>query len=112
MNGVNYELDYGVIVPPRITLLELLEDRKMSVSDLATKMELPAAIVETLIKGSLPISPDIAAKLSLAFPNISAQFWLNLLSEYDREILEYQASYNKTAKKAIPQRPHKAVALN
>jgi addiction module HigA family antidote len=56
---------------------------KVTVSELATHLGMTRANLSMILNGRLGISAPMALKLSEAFPNSSAQFWLNLQNNYD-----------------------------
>jgi len=56
---------------------------KVTVSQLATHLGMTRANLSMILNGRLGISASVAIKLSEAFPNSSAQFWLNLQNNYD-----------------------------
>lgn len=67
--------------PPGDLIKEELEERGWSQRDLAEIMAVQPSIVSALIKGTKPISLDLARNLAAAFGN-NAQFWLNMDAAY------------------------------
>ncbi|HUP25074.1 MAG TPA: HigA family addiction module antitoxin, partial [Thermoanaerobaculia bacterium] len=67
--------------PPGETLLELLDDRRMSRAELAGRTGLPRATIDEIIEGQAGITADTAFELErvLAIP---ASFWCNLERNY------------------------------
>lgn len=55
----------------------------LTVSALAKHLGMTRANLSMILNGRMSISPLVAVKLSEAFPNTSAQFWLNLQNNYD-----------------------------
>lgn len=74
------------VSPPGDTILEILEERKISLSELMDRLEIPIYDVFYLIKGKISITEEIARKL-VKFLGGSKQFWMNREAQY-RESLE------------------------
>jgi antitoxin HigA-1 len=84
MNEI-FELSGGIKVRPvhpGRTLQEELKARDLSANALALKLRVPANRLTEIIRGHRAISPETALRLSYCF-GTSAQFWLNLQSNYD-----------------------------
>lgn len=81
------------IIHPGETLKEILEDRNMSQKELSVRTGVSEKHVSTVINGQKNISPSFARKLYYAL-GIETEFWLNLQSNYDRELLEYEELHN------------------
>lgn len=87
-------------VAPGEILLEALEDRGLSQSDLARRMGRPIKTINEIVNGKAAITPDTAIQLELAL-GITASFWNNAEAKYRehlareraREDLEAQASW-------------------
>lgn len=62
------------IVAPGDTILDLLEEREMTQSDLARRLGVSAKHVNQIVKGSAPISPDVALGLDKVLGG-SVSFW-------------------------------------
>ncbi|MDO5331242.1 MAG: HigA family addiction module antitoxin [Bacillota bacterium] len=90
-NGLS--IDY--IIHPGSTLAEVLEDRHMSQKELSVRTDVTAKHISTIIAGEKGISVSFAKKLEYAL-GIEAQFWINLQSTYDREMLEYEDAHSIT----------------
>lgn len=73
--------DMAEVFPPGEFIQEELEARGWEQADLAEIMGLDRAVVNRLIKGNRPITPEIAQALAYAF-GTSAQFWLSLETAY------------------------------
>ena len=69
--------------PPGDFLKEELEARNWSQVELAEIIGRQPYVVNELIMGKRPITPEIAKALGEAF-NTSAQYWINLESIYHR----------------------------
>ena len=70
---------------PGETLLELMQNSKISESELAKRTNFDANYIHEVCKGRQPISLDFAKSLSSIF-NLSTDFWMNLQTNYDSEI--------------------------
>lgn len=77
-------------VAPGEILLEVLEERGMTQSELARRMGRPIKTINEIIKGKAAITPETAIQLerSLAIP---AQVWNNLESNYRGALAREQA---------------------
>lgn len=67
--------------PGRIVRI-YIEDRT-TVSALARRLGMTRANLSMILNGRLGISAAVAVKLSEAFPNTDARFWLTLQNNYD-----------------------------
>jgi len=67
--------------PPGDVIKEELEERGWTQRDLADIMGVQPSIVSALVKGTKPISLDLARNLAAAF-GTSAQFWVNMDTAY------------------------------
>lgn len=83
LNGLSREL----IFHPGETLRELLDDRGMTQKELAVRTSFSEKHVSEVLNGSAPVSVKFAAALELVF-GIEAEFWMNLQTNYDIELLE------------------------
>lgn len=86
-------LSRDLIIHPGETLDEILQDRSMSQKELAVRTGVTEKHISTVLHGQKNISPAFARKLEFAL-GIEAAFWMNLQSNYDREILEFEELYN------------------
>lgn len=84
-NGLSRDL----IIHPGETLFEVIDDRNMTQKELAVRTGVTEKHVSTIINGTKPISVAYAKKLEYAL-GIEASFWINLQSNYDRELLEFE----------------------
>ena len=94
-NSVGLSREY--IIHPGETLSEVLEDRGMTQRELAVRTGMTEKHISTVIRGQKGISAAFAKKLEYAL-GIEAAFWMNLQSNYDREILEFEELNNITDK--------------
>lgn len=81
-------LSHNFIIHPGETIAEFLEERNMSQKELAIRCGVSEKHISTVISGQKNISVDFAKKLEYAF-GIDAIFWINLQTNYDKELLEY-----------------------
>lgn len=87
-------------VAPGEILLEALEDRGLSQSDLARRMGRPIKTINEIVNGKAAITPDTAIQLELAL-GVTASFWNSAEAKYRehlarerlRENLEGHASW-------------------
>jgi addiction module HigA family antidote len=69
--------------PPGDVLNELyLKPLNMKAGSLASKLNVPRTRIERIVKGTTPITPDTALRLSRFF-STTPQYWLNLQTNYD-----------------------------
>ena len=85
MNGLS--LDF--IIHPGETILEVLEEKRMSQEELAIRTGFSPKHVSEVVNGKKGISPSFAKSLEYVF-GMPTSFWINLQGIYDREILEYK----------------------
>lgn len=71
----------GIAIPPGETIVEILEDRKMSQQEFAEKLKEPPEHVKKIIEGTAVISDDISIKLETVH-GIKATFWNKLEAKY------------------------------
>lgn len=67
---------------------EVLEERRMTQSELAIRTGFSPKHISKILNGSAPISAKFASALELVF-GVEAEFWMNLQTNYDIELLEY-----------------------
>lgn len=94
-NSVGLSRDY--IIHPGETLAEVIEDREMTQRELAVRTGMTEKHISTVIHGHKNISAAFAKKLEYAL-GIEASFWMNLQTNYDRELLEFEELNNITEK--------------
>jgi antitoxin HigA-1 len=75
-----------VILPGRFLKRELAA-RKLSANRLSLDIGVPSGRVTDILNGRRAITADTAVRLGLYFGN-SAQFWLDLQSQYDIGVVE------------------------
>lgn len=74
------------IHPGEILQKEFLDDLNVSAYRLAKDLHIPKTRVSAIVNGRRSITADTAARLSRYFGN-SAEFWLNLQSKYELELV-------------------------
>jgi addiction module HigA family antidote len=87
MNEI-FEFTDGIEVPPvhpGKTLAAELEARGLTANALALKLRVSANRITDIVRGHRAISPETALRLGRFF-GTSAQFWLNLQTNYDLAI--------------------------
>lgn len=84
-----------LIIHPGETLAEILEEREMTQKELAVRTGMTEKHISTVVKGQKNISVAFAKKLEYAL-GIDSTFWINLQSNYDRELLEFEEVNNIT----------------
>ena len=89
-------LSRDMIIHPGETLKEVMEDRNMSQQELAYRTGVTPKHISTVLNGEKNITSSFAKKLEYAF-NIDAEFWMNLQSDYDNELLEFDELHNISA---------------
>ena len=77
---------------PGITLKEWLDERDMSIKELAVRMDRTEQLVLSLIECKTPVSSDLALSLEYV-TGISAEFWLNKQQGYELYQLRQQQSH-------------------
>jgi len=74
------------ITPGEILVEDFLKPMGLSQYRLAKDIGVPARRINEIVKGERAITADTALRLGRFF-KMSAQFWLNLQSHYDLEIV-------------------------
>lgn len=74
------------VYPGRLLKREL-DSRKLSANRLAIDLGVPSGRITDILNGRRAITADTAVRLGLYFGN-SAQFWLDLQSQYDIAMVE------------------------
>lgn len=77
----------AIPVHPGEILADELKAREMSASRLALDLGVPSGRIVEIINGKRAISADTALRLSLCF-GTSAQFWMNLQTQFDLACVE------------------------
>src|SRR2546428_9431366 len=77
-------------VAPGEVLLEALQDRAMTQSELAQRLARPLKTVNEIIKGKAAITPETAIQLERAL-GISARFWTALEAQFRSTLAQQEA---------------------
>jgi antitoxin HigA-1 len=77
-------------IHPGVILKEDLTDAGISLNRLARDIRVPMNRISAIVNGKRSITADTALRLALFF-GTSAQYWMNLQSNYDIALAEYQA---------------------
>jgi len=83
--------------PGRILRNLYLEPLGLTITQLAAKLSVSRKAISAIINERKSITADMALRLSQAFPNSSAESWLNLQKNYDL----WQTAHNTEAWKAV-----------
>jgi len=73
--------------PGEILLEEFLAPRAMSQSELSEKLDIPLQRVNTIVNGKRSVTPETAILLARFFET-TAEFWMNLQTQYDLWLAE------------------------
>lgn len=79
-----------IAIHPGEHLAEELRELRMSATELARKLDVPANRVTGILNGQRAITGDTALRLGHFF-GMSPEFWLNLQSLYELRIAEKKA---------------------
>ncbi len=74
-------------VAPGEILLEALQDRGISQSELARRVDRPAKTINEIANGKAPITPETSIQLELTL-GISASFWNQLETKYREHLAQ------------------------
>ncbi len=81
------KLYIDLIIHPGETIKELLEDKGITQEELAIRTGYSAKHISEIISGKKNISTKFANALEFAFA-IPKEFWINLQSNYNKELLD------------------------
>lgn len=70
-------------VSPGEVLREQLEELDMSANALASALHVPANRITGILNAERALTPETALRLERFFSGTTAQFWLNLQTNYD-----------------------------
>jgi HTH-type transcriptional regulator/antitoxin HigA len=84
-NKIQNQYMPNYVSPPGETLQEVLEERGISIAELAERTSKPEKTINEIINGQAAITPEIALQLELVL-SIPASFWNNRERRY-REAL-------------------------
>ena len=68
--------------PGEVLLEEFLKPREMTQSELSEKLEIPLQRVNSIVNGKRSVTPETAILLA-RFLETTAEFWMNLQTQYD-----------------------------
>jgi addiction module HigA family antidote len=68
--------------PGEILLEEFLKPREMTQSELSERLEIPLQRVNSIVNGKRSVTPETAILLARFFET-TAEFWMNLQTQYD-----------------------------
>lgn len=97
-----------LIIHPGETLNEILSEREMSQKELAERTGISEKHVSTVIRGMKGISVSFAKKLEYVL-GIDASFWINLQSNYERELFEFEEANSISEEELAVIKPLKAI---
>lgn len=83
MNTIKRELP--VIHPGKLLLAELIEENKLSISEVAKMLHVSRQTVSNIINEKSVISPEMALRISTVFGG-SPDIWLRLQAKFDLQI--------------------------
>lgn len=89
VNGLSLDL----LIHPGETIKEVLNEKNMSQEELAIRTDYSAKHISEVVRGKKDISSEFANRLEYAL-SIPASFWMNLQSNYDREVFEINSINN------------------
>lgn len=93
-----FQPDYAVA--PGETLLEMLEQRGMTQTELARRLGVSLKHVNGVVRGSAPISADLALGLEKVI-GPSADFWLNREGQYRADLARGEEANSLSSRAAI-----------
>jgi antitoxin HigA-1 len=88
------------VVHPSRFLMREMATRKLSANRLSLDIGVPSGRVTDILNGRRAITADTAVRLGLYFGN-SAQFWLDLQSQYDIAVVQREKG-GEIAKRVRP----------
>jgi addiction module HigA family antidote len=77
-------------IHPGEILKDVLSEAGLSASAAALKMRIPSNRLTAILNGSRSITANTALRLGAFFGN-SPQMWMNLQSNYDLDLVEYES---------------------
>lgn len=79
-----------IAVPPGATIKELLDDRGMSQSEFAARMDMSENHISKLVNGDVLLTPETSIKLEMVL-GVPARFWNNLEAIYREKKIKAEA---------------------
>jgi len=80
---LSYNPDW--VSPPGDTIVDITEERGLSLEGLAVSLGMVKKDFTQLIRGEAPITLEIASKLEQIF-GVSAEFWIRLEANYQNRV--------------------------
>jgi addiction module HigA family antidote len=73
----------GELIREAIEGLREETGQKFTIEEVAQRLGITRKTLSALINCKQKLTPEVAVRLEAAFPNTSAQFWLNVQENYD-----------------------------
>lgn len=73
-----------LLIPPGETIADILKERNMTATELATNTGFPQAYIHRVIRGEQTITNELAEQLAATL-EVPTSFWINLQMHYDAE---------------------------
>lgn len=89
MNKLQNQYKPDSVTPPGETLLELLEERRMSQTELAERMGRPKKTISEIINAKAAITPDTALQIENVF-GVPAHFWMRREQDYQESLARHR----------------------
>lgn len=71
------------IHPPSYYIREEMKKANLKAIEVAEKMGMKKQNFNNLLNGTYNISPNLAIKLGIAFPNTTAAYWMDIQMKYN-----------------------------
>ena len=75
-----------IAIPPGVTIKEMIDDREITVEQLAARLEESDTFVRDLIDGEVELTEQMAGKLETSL-GMNTRFWLNLEHYYREDLI-------------------------
>lgn len=82
---MNLLFEPAYAIPPKETLLEVLEERGITLTEFAEVSRIDYTLLEEIVEVKRMISEPVAIKMEEAL-NIPSSFWLNLETNYQEAL--------------------------
>jgi len=92
-----------IAIPPGVTIREQLEDRKMTQSEFATRMDMSEKHINQLINGKVELTANAAARLESVL-GVPASFWSSMEAAYRAALIRVTEENDMEADKKIAQK--------
>jgi addiction module HigA family antidote len=89
--------------PGVILRTEFLEERHLSIDDLAAAIDVPATQIVGIVSGRRPVTGDMAMRLA-DYLGTSAEFWTTLQGSYDRALVSQASKKRAFRRPKLPAR--------